>query len=126
MAEQVSAKQGWEAKEITTLVVCYKLRCSLGQGSRGCVRWARCARYVTVGMSGECGEVGKTCPSERGSCRVALTNCCCVGITYPVLPDVLIFPKKPEIQIFRKENVATTIIYIYVYWGGERESPRWY
>lgn len=61
MAEQVSAKQGWEAKEITTLVVCYKFRCSLGRGSRGYVRWARCASYVTVGMSGECGEVGKTC-----------------------------------------------------------------
>ena len=76
MAEQVSAKRGWEAKEITTLVVCYQLRCSLGQGGRGCVRWARCARYVTVGMSGECGEVGRTWPSKRGSCRVALTNGC--------------------------------------------------
>ena len=53
-AEKVSAKQGWEAKEITTLVVCYKLRCSLGQGSGGCVRWARDSRDEWgVGRSGK-------------------------------------------------------------------------
>lgn len=35
LGRKVSAKQGWEAKEITTLVVCYSSD-ALGQGGRGC------------------------------------------------------------------------------------------
>ena len=74
MAEKVSTKQVWEAKELATQVVWCKLRCSLGHGSRGCMTWA------VVNGRDEWGEEGRTCSSKQGSCHVDLTSCCCVGI----------------------------------------------